>query len=112
MFGHHRFKFLATSAMFGFLVWFWMRAVPATPGVHLRQGLEDLEKSEYSKAEQHFRAELQLVAQQPIASEKLAMIFFLQKKNQNPIIIFKKLTLNLGQILSYAFFCQPPIKAP
>ena len=74
MFGHHRFKFLATAAMFGFLVWFWTRAVPATPGVHLRQGLEDLEKSEYSKAEQHFRAELQLVAQQPIASEKLAML--------------------------------------
>ncbi len=74
LFHRHRFKFFSAAAVFGMLLWFWTRPTPVTAGVNLRQALEAMGKSEFSKAEQHFRAELQLVPQQPVASEKLATL--------------------------------------
>ena len=74
MFRRHPLKWLVTAAVVGICIWLRFRTVPILPGDHLKMGLESLTAKEFSSAERHFRNELRLVPEQPVASEQLALL--------------------------------------
>jgi tetratricopeptide (TPR) repeat protein len=74
MFRRHPVKFLLVAAVVAIGIWLRFRTVPIPPGDHLKMGLEALEAGQFSSAEQHFREELRLESDQPVASEELALL--------------------------------------
>lgn len=74
MFRRHPLKWLFAAAVVGLCLWLRFRTVPILPGDHLKQGLEELAAGRFSLAEKHFRDELQLVPEQPAASEQLSRL--------------------------------------
>jgi len=74
MFRRHPLKWLITAAVVGICIWLRFRTVPEVPGDHLKIGLEALAAGKFASAEQHFRDELRLIPEQPVASEELAML--------------------------------------
>jgi len=74
MFRRHPFKWLFVVAIAGLCLWLRFRTVPMLPGDHLKSGLEALAAGNFSSAERHFRDELLLVPNQPVACEQLALL--------------------------------------
>lgn len=74
MFRRHPLKWLVIASVVAICIWLRIRTVPVVPGDHLKIGREALAAAQFSTAELHFRDELRLVPEQPVASGELALL--------------------------------------
>lgn len=81
MFRRHPLKCLFAVLVAGIYLWLRFRTVPVLPGDYLKMGLEALAAGKFSSAEQHFRDELRLVPEQPVASGELALLLIRSGRN-------------------------------